>query len=83
MVLKQLEFMQLSRYYFDKSVQNLTLPEAALLAGTLNSPNRYDPFRNLDLAQQRRDTILDLMYSMVIYLKKNVKLQKLFQLKTH
>ena len=27
-----------SRYYFDKSVQNLTLPEAALLAGTLNSP---------------------------------------------
>lgn len=50
-----------SRYYFDKAVQNLTLPEAALLAGTLNSPNKYDPFRNLDLAQQRRDTILDLM----------------------
>ena len=50
-----------SKYYFDKSVQNLTLPEAALLAGTLNSPNRYDPFRNLDLAQERRNTILDLM----------------------
>ncbi|MEG0277316.1 MAG: transglycosylase domain-containing protein, partial [Coprobacillus sp.] len=50
-----------SRYYFDKSVQNLTLPEAALLAGTLNSPNQFDPFRNLDLAQKRRDTILDLM----------------------
>lgn len=50
-----------SRYYFDKSVQNLTLPEAALLAGTLNSPNRFDPFRNLDLAQDRRDTILGLM----------------------
>lgn len=50
-----------SRYYFDKSVQNLTLPEAALLAGTLNSPNRYDPFKNLDLATQRRNTVLDLM----------------------
>lgn len=50
-----------SRYYFDKSVQNLTLPEAALLAGTLNSPNSFDPFRNLDKAQSRRDTILDLM----------------------
>ncbi|MEG0366677.1 MAG: transglycosylase domain-containing protein, partial [Coprobacillus sp.] len=50
-----------SSYYFDKSVQNLTLPEAALLAGTLNSPNSFDPFRNLDLAQKRRDTILDLM----------------------
>lgn len=50
-----------SRYYFDKAVQNLTLPEAALLAGTLNSPNRFDPFKNLDLAQERRDIILDLM----------------------
>lgn len=50
-----------SRYYFDKDVQDLTLPEAALLAGTLNSPNSFDPFRNLDLAQNRRDTILKLM----------------------
>lgn len=50
-----------SRYYFDKSVQNLTLPEAALLAGALNSPNNYDPFRDLQKAQKRRDTILDLM----------------------
>ncbi|MFR1297397.1 MAG: transglycosylase domain-containing protein [Coprobacillus cateniformis] len=50
-----------SRYYFDKSVQNLTLPEAALLAGALNSPNSFDPFKNLDKAQKRRDIILDLM----------------------
>ena len=50
-----------SKYYFDKSVQELTLPEAALLAGTLNSPNRFDPFKNLTLAQSRRDTILNLM----------------------
>ena len=50
-----------SKYYFDKEVQNLTLPEAALLAGALNSPNNYDPFRNLKLAQKRRNVILDLM----------------------
>ena len=50
-----------SRYYFDKAVSELTLPEAALLAGTLNSPNRYDPFKNLDLATKRRNTVLDLM----------------------
>lgn len=50
-----------SRYYFDKEVQDLTLPEAALLAGTLNSPNQFDPFRNLQKAQERRDTILYLM----------------------
>lgn len=51
-----------SKYYFDKEVQNLTLPEAALLAGTLNSPTAYDPFNNLDKAQKRRDTVLYLMY---------------------
>ncbi len=50
-----------SKYYFDKSVQELTLPEAALLAGTLNSPNSFDPFRNLTKAQNRRDTVLMLM----------------------
>lgn len=50
-----------SRYYFDKDVQDLTLPEAALLAGTLNSPNQFDPFKNLEKAQNRRDTILKLM----------------------
>lgn len=50
-----------SKYYFDKAVQNLTLPEAALLAGTLNSPNSFDPFKNLEKAQKRRDTILYLM----------------------
>ena len=51
-----------SKYYFDKEVQELTLPEAALLAGTLNSPNAYDPFKDLEKAQKRRDTILHLMW---------------------
>lgn len=50
-----------SRYYFDKDVKDLTLPEAALLAGTLNSPNQFDPFRDLKKAQNRRNTVLDLM----------------------
>ena len=50
-----------SHYYFKKDVTELTLPEAALLAGTLNSPASYDPFYNLELATRRRDTILDLM----------------------
>lgn len=50
-----------SKYYFDKEVQNLTLPEAALLAGTLNSPSAFDPFYNLEKAQNRRNVVLDLM----------------------
>lgn len=50
-----------SNYYFGKTVDQLTLPEAAYLAGALNAPSAYDAFYNLDVAQQRRDTILDLM----------------------
>lgn len=50
-----------SNYYFNKDVQDLTLPEAALLAGTLNAPHTYDPYYNLDLATQRRNTVLALM----------------------
>ncbi len=51
-----------SKYYFDKSVQNLTLPEAALLAGAINSPNQFDAFYHLDKAQKRRDIIPDLLH---------------------
>ena len=50
-----------SHYYFDKDVQELTLPEAALLAGVLNQPSRYDPYYNLQEATERRNTVLDLM----------------------
>lgn len=50
-----------SKYYFNKDVSNLTLPEAALLAGALNQPYTYDPYYNLDLATQRRNTVLGLM----------------------
>lgn len=50
-----------SKYYFNKDVSNLTLPEAALLAGTLNSPNRFDPYYDLEAGTTRRNTILKLM----------------------
>ncbi|MFV0254832.1 MAG: transglycosylase domain-containing protein [Erysipelotrichaceae bacterium] len=50
-----------SKYYFGKSVENLGLAEAALLAGVINSPNAYNPFYNLELATQRRNTVLNLM----------------------
>lgn len=51
-----------SHYYFDKNPQDLTLPEAALLAGAINSPYWYDPFTDLTKATNRRNTILNLMY---------------------
>lgn len=50
-----------SKYYFNKDVSQLTLPEAALLAGTLNSPSRFDPYYNLEAATSRRNVVLNLM----------------------
>src|SRR5687767_11176702 len=47
--------------YFGKDVTNLTLPEAALLAGLIRSPNRYNPYQELDTATSRRNQVLDSM----------------------
>ncbi|MFQ5816579.1 MAG: penicillin-binding protein 1A [Terriglobia bacterium] len=47
--------------YFGKDISQLTLPEAAFLAGIIRGPNRYSPFRHPQRAQARRDHILDAM----------------------
>lgn len=47
--------------YFGKDVTNLTLPEAALLAGLIRSPNRYNPYQEADTATARRNQVLDSM----------------------
>lgn len=51
-----------SKYYFNKDVSMLTLPEAALVAGTLNAPDAFDPYYHIEAATNRRNVILDLMY---------------------
>ena len=47
-----------SQAYFGKSASQLSLGEAALLAGLPQSPNRYAPDRHPDAACRRRDTVL-------------------------
>ncbi|MCC6602837.1 MAG: transglycosylase domain-containing protein [Anaerolineae bacterium] len=47
--------------YFAKSAQNLTLAEAAFLAGLPQSPLDWDPYTNFDAAKARQEFILDLM----------------------
>lgn len=47
-----------SRVYFGKHVQDLTLEEAALLAGLPKAPSRFNPFIHPDLAKTRRDYVL-------------------------
>jgi membrane peptidoglycan carboxypeptidase len=50
-----------SEGYFGKSAHDLTLGEAALLAGVPASPARYDPVNNPEAAIERRNQVLDLM----------------------
>jgi penicillin-binding protein 1A len=47
--------------YFGKPASNLTLPEAALLAGMPRDPARYDPVTNPRAAKERRRLVLEQM----------------------
>lgn len=47
--------------YFGKSAKDLTLPEAAMLAGLPQSPAAHDPYVNPDGAKARQETVLELM----------------------
>jgi penicillin-binding protein 1A len=50
-----------SLLYFDKSVHELTIAEAAYLAGLPKGPNNYNPFRQRDRAIERRNYVIDRM----------------------
>ncbi len=53
-----------SESYFGKTASELTLAEAALLAGLPQAPSRLDPRRDLEAATARRNTVLDRMARM-------------------
>ena len=44
--------------YYGKPLKDLTLPEAALLAGLPKSPNHYSPFRSPERAKKRQEHVL-------------------------
>jgi penicillin-binding protein 1A len=48
--------------YFGKSARNLTIPEAALLAGLPKAPNNYSPYLHPDRAYQRQAYVLNRMF---------------------
>lgn len=50
-----------SEYYFGKPIAELTLPEAALLAGMPQAPNAHNPITNPEDATKRRNLVLDMM----------------------
>ena len=50
-----------ARAFFGKEVRDLTVAEAATIAGLIHSPNTDSPLRHPDRARIRRDQVLDLM----------------------
>ncbi len=54
-------FAEASHAYFNKDIKNLTLPEAALLAGIIQRPNYLSPYKNPKRALERRNLVLDSM----------------------
>jgi len=53
-----------SQAYFGKSASQLNLPEAALLAGLIRSPNRFSPLKNPQGAAVQRNVVLDRMVAL-------------------
>jgi penicillin-binding protein 1B len=54
-------FGEAAHVYFDKDISQLSIPEAALLAGLIQRPSYYNPFRSPDRALDRRNLVLRLM----------------------
>ena len=50
-----------ARHYFGKEARYLDLAESAFLAGLIQSPGRYHPYRHPEAALQRRNLVLKLM----------------------
>lgn len=50
-----------ARFYFSKDLQDLTVPEAALIAGLNKSPEKYSPLHHRKEALERRNWVLSKM----------------------
>lgn len=70
-----------SRLFFGKSVREVTLPEAALLAGVVQAPSRYSPFDNFDAAKRRQELVLDRMAELGFLTRKQAEEAKKVRLR--
>ena len=59
--------------YFDKSLSELNLDEIAFLASLPKAPNNYNPNKNYNAAFERRNWVLDRMYSNKFIEEKELK----------
>jgi penicillin-binding protein 1B len=54
-------FAEAARAYFNKDLKDISLPEAALLAGLIQAPSYLSPYRHPERALDRRNVVLDAM----------------------
>jgi penicillin-binding protein 1A len=57
-------FQAAAKAYFDTTVKKLTIAEGALLAGIIQQPGSYDPFRHPKAAKRRRNTVINRMLAL-------------------
>ncbi len=62
-----------AHHYFSTTAKELNLTQAALLAGLVKNPTRYDPTNNPAEARDRRDTVIDSMRSLHIISDRQAK----------
>ena len=54
-------FGEAARSYFGKDIKEITLPEAAMIAGIIQSPNMLNPYKRPEKVLERRNIVLDSM----------------------
>src|SRR5690606_20003696 len=50
-----------ARLFFGKDIANVSLSEAATIAGVIQAPSRHSPLNNPERARERRNTVLQAM----------------------
>ncbi|WP_406713456.1 penicillin-binding protein [Trueperella pyogenes] len=53
-----------SRYFFGVSAKDVSLPQAAMIAGITQAPGKWNPITKPEEAKRRRDTVLGKMYDL-------------------
>ena len=70
-----------AKIYFNKNLNELTLPEMALIAGLPQAPSVYSPYNNMKLAKKRRNQVLGRMLKMKYIDKKTYEAAKNSEIK--
>lgn len=52
-----------AKFFFDSTLENLTIAQTAMLAGIPNGPSLYSPFINIEQAKKRQALMLEVMYN--------------------